>query len=77
MSFEQQETLIALFSIRNDVFLCTGHEAGFAAFLCCLCKVGALRIEDQLAIVFKVFEKLVNLLLASLLILNISFIVLR
>ncbi|XP_051748876.1 serine/threonine-protein phosphatase 2A activator isoform X2 [Ctenopharyngodon idella] len=35
----------------------TGHEAAFAAFLCCLCKVGALRIEDQLAIVFKVFEK--------------------
>ncbi|XP_052412901.1 serine/threonine-protein phosphatase 2A activator isoform X2 [Carassius gibelio] len=35
----------------------TGHEAAFAAFLCCLCKVGALRIEDQLAIVFKVFDK--------------------
>ncbi|XP_042580104.1 serine/threonine-protein phosphatase 2A activator isoform X3 [Cyprinus carpio] len=34
----------------------TGHEAAFAAFLCCLCKVGALRIEDQLAIIFKVFD---------------------
>lgn len=54
------------------MFLCAGHEAAFAAFLCCLCKVGALRIEDQLAIVFKVFEKLVNFL-----ILNITFIVLR
>uniref|UniRef100_A0A1A8GU57 Serine/threonine-protein phosphatase 2A activator n=2 Tax=Nothobranchius korthausae TaxID=1143690 RepID=A0A1A8GU57_9TELE len=36
----------------------TGHEAAFAAFLCCLCKVGALRAEDQLAIVFKVMRKL-------------------
>lgn len=35
----------------------TGHEAAFAAFLCCLCKVGALRVDDQLAIVFKVFKK--------------------
>ncbi|MEQ2157597.1 hypothetical protein GOODEAATRI_003350 [Goodea atripinnis] len=35
----------------------TGHEAAFAAFLCCLCKVGALRISDQLAIVFKVFNR--------------------
>ncbi|XP_016408974.1 serine/threonine-protein phosphatase 2A activator isoform X2 [Sinocyclocheilus rhinocerous] len=35
----------------------TGHEAAFAAFLCCLCKVGALRMEDQLAIIFKVFDK--------------------
>uniref|UniRef100_A0A671R5P2 Serine/threonine-protein phosphatase 2A activator n=1 Tax=Sinocyclocheilus anshuiensis TaxID=1608454 RepID=A0A671R5P2_9TELE len=36
-------------------FFC--HEAAFAAFLCCLCKVGALRMEDQLAIIFKVFDK--------------------
>ncbi|XP_036418881.1 serine/threonine-protein phosphatase 2A activator [Colossoma macropomum] len=35
----------------------TGHEAAFAAFLCCLCKVGALRVEDQLAIIFKVFDR--------------------
>ncbi|KAJ8386705.1 hypothetical protein AAFF_G00166540 [Aldrovandia affinis] len=35
----------------------TGHEAAFAAFLCCLCKVGALRVDDQLSIVFKVFDK--------------------
>ncbi|MBN3319779.1 PTPA phosphatase, partial [Atractosteus spatula] len=35
----------------------TGHEAAFAAFLCCLCKIGALRVEDQLAIVFKVFDR--------------------
>ncbi|XP_078128396.1 serine/threonine-protein phosphatase 2A activator isoform X2 [Sander vitreus] len=35
----------------------TGHEAAFAAFLCCLCKVGALRVDDQLAIVFQVFNK--------------------
>ncbi|KAG9342209.1 hypothetical protein JZ751_016711 [Albula glossodonta] len=35
----------------------TGHEAAFAAFLCCLCKIGALRVEDQLSIVFKVFDR--------------------
>uniref|UniRef100_A0A3P8WP13 Serine/threonine-protein phosphatase 2A activator n=1 Tax=Cynoglossus semilaevis TaxID=244447 RepID=A0A3P8WP13_CYNSE len=35
----------------------TGHEAAFAAFLCCLCKVGALTVEDQLAMVFKVFDR--------------------
>ncbi|XP_058015078.1 serine/threonine-protein phosphatase 2A activator isoform X3 [Ahaetulla prasina] len=35
----------------------TGHEAAFAAFLCCLCKIGVLRLDDQLAIVFKVFNR--------------------
>ncbi|KAJ7308501.1 hypothetical protein JRQ81_009065 [Phrynocephalus forsythii] len=35
----------------------TGHEAAFAAFLCCLCKIGVLRVDDQLAIVFKVFSR--------------------
>ncbi|KAI4797649.1 hypothetical protein KUCAC02_024942 [Chaenocephalus aceratus] len=33
------------------------HEAAFAAFLCCLCKVGALKVDDQLAIVFLVFNR--------------------
>ncbi|XP_076868050.1 serine/threonine-protein phosphatase 2A activator isoform X2 [Brachyhypopomus gauderio] len=40
----------------------TGHEAAFAAFLCCLCKVGALRMEDQLAIIFKVFDRYLQLM---------------
>ncbi|KAJ3605171.1 hypothetical protein NHX12_027221 [Muraenolepis orangiensis] len=35
----------------------TGHEAAFAAFLCCLCKVGALTADDQMAIVFNVFNR--------------------
>uniref|UniRef100_A0A8C7UA21 Serine/threonine-protein phosphatase 2A activator n=1 Tax=Oncorhynchus mykiss TaxID=8022 RepID=A0A8C7UA21_ONCMY len=35
----------------------TGHEAAFAIFLCCLCKIGALRVDDQLAIIFKVFDR--------------------
>ncbi|KAF7653058.1 hypothetical protein LDENG_00088010 [Lucifuga dentata] len=35
----------------------TGHEAAFAVFLCCLCKVGALGVDDQLAIIFKVFNR--------------------
>ncbi|XP_043913952.1 serine/threonine-protein phosphatase 2A activator [Protopterus annectens] len=40
----------------------TGHEAAFAAFLCCLCKIGVLKISDQLAIVFKVFERYLDLM---------------
>ncbi|XP_041825151.1 serine/threonine-protein phosphatase 2A activator [Melanotaenia boesemani] len=40
----------------------TGHEAAFAAFLCCLCKVGALRVDDQLAIVFKVFNRYLSVM---------------
>uniref|UniRef100_A0A6Q2XCV2 Serine/threonine-protein phosphatase 2A activator n=1 Tax=Esox lucius TaxID=8010 RepID=A0A6Q2XCV2_ESOLU len=35
----------------------TGHEAAFAIFLCCLCKIGALTVDDQLAIIFKVFDR--------------------
>nr|KAF6486837.1 protein phosphatase 2 phosphatase activator [Rousettus aegyptiacus] len=35
----------------------TGHEAAFAAFLCCLCKIGVLRVDDQIAIVFTVFNR--------------------
>ncbi|XP_032905228.1 serine/threonine-protein phosphatase 2A activator isoform X1 [Amblyraja radiata] len=35
----------------------TGHEAAFAAFLCCLCKIGVLKVDDQLAIVFGVFDR--------------------
>ncbi|XP_030063718.1 serine/threonine-protein phosphatase 2A activator isoform X1 [Microcaecilia unicolor] len=35
----------------------TGHEAAFAAFLCCLCKIGVLQVDDQMAIVFKVFSR--------------------
>uniref|UniRef100_A0A8C4X8Y1 Serine/threonine-protein phosphatase 2A activator n=1 Tax=Erpetoichthys calabaricus TaxID=27687 RepID=A0A8C4X8Y1_ERPCA len=42
-------------SIRIDYG--TGHEAAFAAFLCCLCKIGVLRVDDQLSIVFKVFNR--------------------
>ncbi|XP_061655182.1 serine/threonine-protein phosphatase 2A activator isoform X3 [Phyllopteryx taeniolatus] len=40
----------------------TGHEAAFAAFLCCLCKVGALKADDQMAIVFKVFNKYLSVM---------------
>ncbi|PKU33306.1 serine threonine-protein phosphatase 2a activator [Limosa lapponica baueri] len=40
----------------------TGHEAAFAAFLCCLCKIGVLRVDDQMAIVFKVFNSNYKLL---------------
>ncbi|XP_060697140.1 serine/threonine-protein phosphatase 2A activator isoform X3 [Hemiscyllium ocellatum] len=35
----------------------TGHEAAFAAFLCCLCKIGVLQVDDQLAIVLCIFDR--------------------
>lgn len=38
-------------------FYSPGHEAAFAAFLCCLCKIGVLRVDDQIAIVFTVFNR--------------------
>ncbi|XP_061732760.1 serine/threonine-protein phosphatase 2A activator [Nerophis ophidion] len=40
----------------------TGHEAAFASFLCCLCKVGSLKVDDQLAIVFKVFNRYLSVM---------------
>lgn len=43
------------FYILTRIF--AGHEAAFAAFLCCLCKIGVLGTEDQLAMVFKVFTR--------------------
>lgn len=41
----------------SALFSPPGHEAAFAAFLCCLCKIGVLRVDDQIAIVFKVFNR--------------------
>ncbi|XP_036823113.1 serine/threonine-protein phosphatase 2A activator-like [Oncorhynchus mykiss] len=35
----------------------TGHKAALAVFFCCLCKIRALRVDDQLAIIFKVFGR--------------------
>nr|CAB3265273.1 serine/threonine-protein phosphatase 2A activator-like [Phallusia mammillata] len=35
----------------------TGHEAAFAAFLCCLCKIRVLKPEDHVPLVTKVFNE--------------------
>jgi len=40
----------------------TGHELSFVAFLCCLCKIGALVEDDYPAIVLKVFDRYLNLM---------------
>uniref|UniRef100_A0A8C5WM54 Serine/threonine-protein phosphatase 2A activator n=1 Tax=Leptobrachium leishanense TaxID=445787 RepID=A0A8C5WM54_9ANUR len=40
----------------------TGHEAAFAAFLFCLCKIGVLNVDDQLAIVFRVFNRYLDVM---------------
>lgn len=37
-----------------------GHEASFAAFLCCLFKLRVLDQSDCAAIVFKVFQRLIS-----------------
>lgn len=40
----------------------TGHEASFAAFLCCLFKLRVLDQSDCAAIVFKVFQRYLELM---------------
>lgn len=55
--------IVLLKCVGNKRIVRAGHEAAFAAFLCCLCKVAALHPDDQLGIVFKVFDKLVDLLM--------------
>ncbi|XP_029622546.1 serine/threonine-protein phosphatase 2A activator-like [Salmo trutta] len=32
------------------------HKAAFVVFFCCLCKITTLKVDDQLAIIFKVFD---------------------
>ncbi|CAH1643259.1 unnamed protein product [Spodoptera littoralis] len=39
----------------------TGHEMAFAMFLCCLFKVGNLVAEDNVAVVFLVFNKYLSI----------------
>lgn len=39
----------------------TGHELAFVAFLCCLCKLGALTPEDYLAVGLKVMDRYMQL----------------
>lgn len=40
----------------------TGHEMSFAAFLCCLYKIGALTVEDGPAVVLKINESYLKLM---------------
>lgn len=35
----------------------TGHEAAFACFICCLFKIRLLKPDDKIAVVFKIFQK--------------------
>ncbi|CAG9782784.1 unnamed protein product [Diatraea saccharalis] len=39
----------------------TGHEMSFVMFLCCLYKIGALQAEDNVATVFMIFNKYINI----------------
>lgn len=39
----------------------TGHEMAFVMFLCCLYKIGELVAEDNVAVVFLVFNKYLNI----------------
>ncbi|KAK6196227.1 hypothetical protein SNE40_001492 [Patella caerulea] len=40
----------------------SGHEMAFAAFLCCLFKVGVLKPDDFIATVLKIFERYLQLM---------------
>lgn len=35
----------------------TGHELAFVMFLCCIFKIGALKQEDSVAVVTKIFNR--------------------
>ncbi|XP_074654394.1 serine/threonine-protein phosphatase 2A activator-like [Tubulanus polymorphus] len=39
----------------------TGHELAYVAFLCCLFKIGVLMQSDAIAVVFKVFDRYLEL----------------
>ncbi|XP_059049041.1 serine/threonine-protein phosphatase 2A activator-like [Achroia grisella] len=39
----------------------TGHEMSFVMFLCCLYKIGCLDVEDNVATVFLIFNKYINI----------------
>jgi serine/threonine-protein phosphatase 2A activator len=39
----------------------TGHEMSFIMFLCCLYKIGSLQLEDNVATVFMIFNKYLNI----------------
>lgn len=60
LALSQIVFFISITDIGVLFFFIAGHEAAFAAFLCCLCKVGVLRVDDQLAIIFKVFDRCVS-----------------
>ena len=54
---EISDYLVRGFGNETRIDYGTGHEASFAAFLCCLYKIRVLSPPDQLAIVNKVFNK--------------------
>lgn len=56
-SYSKELGVGAVLGDVSCLYSSSGHEAAFAAFLCCLCKIGVLRVDDQVAIVFKVFDR--------------------
>ena len=54
---EVSDYLVRGFGNETRIDYGTGHEASFAAFLCCLYKMRVLSPQDQIAIVNKVFHK--------------------
>lgn len=60
-SDEVSDYLINGFGNNTRIDYGTGHEAAFAAFLCCLFKLQVLTEEDQVAVVLKTFKEYLNL----------------
>ena len=58
---EVADYLIRGFGNETRIDYGTGHEASFAAFLCCLYKMRVLSPQDQVAIVNKVFDKYLHI----------------
>uniref|UniRef100_A0A1B6C8Y1 Serine/threonine-protein phosphatase 2A activator n=1 Tax=Clastoptera arizonana TaxID=38151 RepID=A0A1B6C8Y1_9HEMI len=58
---EIKEYLIESFGNSTRIDYGTGHEMSFCMFLCCLFKIGAFLITDQVAVVCKVFNRYLHL----------------
>lgn len=58
---EIQVYLVESFGNATRIDYGTGHEMAFIMFLCCLYKIGALQSEDNVATVFLIFNKYLNI----------------
>lgn len=57
---EITDYLVESFGNATRIDYGTGHEMSFCMFLCCLFKIGAFKENDCVAVVNKVFQRLLS-----------------